>query len=186
MVHPIKGYKVWRAYTVEGYRRLQSLYADVHWQVNIPIESKFVQSSQFSTVCDVHYLKSLCPTGCIVMSGIYAFKHESQVFNHRANGVLIWGEVALWGTVREYEYGYKSQFAYPSRISGFICSVCQNGTRTVREISTPHGESNDYCIALCIPCFTNKNYKFSHYPFIERNYNELMDLSMRYIGEWNP
>lgn len=189
LIKPIIGHKVWRVYTVDGYRRLRSLYADSDWEVGVPLEAKVLESAQFSAICEQHYTTALCPDDCIVMSGIYAFKHSSQIFEQRANAVLIWGEVALWGKVREYEYGYKAQFGYPSRLCGYVCSVCRKGTRTIRELSleglTATGAKGD-AIALCIPCFINKQYKFAHYNFIERDYNELMDLSMRYIGEWNP
>jgi hypothetical protein len=48
--------------------------------------------------------------------GIHAFKDLDYAKQEYRYGGIIFGEVALWGDVIEYEYGYKAEFAKITKI----------------------------------------------------------------------
>ena len=65
--------------------------------------------------------------------GIYAYK---QHLLHGTYG-LVGGEVYLWGSVSEHEYGYRAEFAYPKNLTDYVCFRCSVNIACTRVIAEP-------------------------------------------------
>ena len=70
----------------------------------------------FRAVCDVRGAHAIIPNqDC--ECGVYALRWRGNLasWESKSSG-LVTGIVALWGTVLEYEYGYRAEMAYPAAL----------------------------------------------------------------------
>ena len=96
--------------------KLRSMAAEFDWEPNgIPLWHKWIVSGETKTMnCPAVPYKS--PNGVDEeMAGFHAFKSMRDV-NYEytpcdADDAVVYGQVKLWGTVYEHQYGYRAEYA---------------------------------------------------------------------------
>lgn len=66
--------------------------------------------------CWARYLIAPCDQEVDHHCGIYAYNDRVKVFDQSPASFRVYEEVALWGKVVVHQYGYRAQYAYPSRL----------------------------------------------------------------------
>jgi len=111
-ISPILGYRIWQ-WDVAGLCSLNGEF----WQPGKPLEAR-------CKVCDfalwrghhraVHGLHRAPHIKCTC--GIYASKSLEHLRECGYERYGIYGQVSLWGTAVEHQYGWRAQYAYPRRV----------------------------------------------------------------------
>jgi hypothetical protein len=117
-VSPIVAYRVWR-WTHSG---LTSLNGEL-WPPNQSLQAK---CSEFPNGHASPHGNCSC--------GIYAAKSLDQLLMRGYADAEVFGEVYLWGTVVEHEFGWRAQFAYPKTL--VVPESLSFGRFVQRELST--------------------------------------------------
>jgi hypothetical protein len=101
-ISPIVGWRVWR-WDVSGLKSLNGK----RWSPRQPLAAKCGAGR-------AHDAHEPPQTDCTC--GVYAAKSREHLrqFGYERHGIH--GEVHLWGTVVEHEFGWRSQFAYPKAL----------------------------------------------------------------------
>ena len=94
--------------------KLRSMAAEFDWEPNgIPLWYKRIVSSK--TKMDWPPVPFQSPNGVGGMAGFHAFKSMRDVeFEYRpcdADDAVVYGQVKLWGTVYEHQFGYRAEYA---------------------------------------------------------------------------
>jgi hypothetical protein len=102
LISPIIGHRVWR-WDAAGLRSLNGK----RWSPRQPVAAK-CGAGNAHDAHDPPRLDCTC--------GVYASKTREHLRGTGYERVGIRGEVHLWGTVVEHEFGYRSEFAYPKTL----------------------------------------------------------------------
>jgi len=101
-ISPIVGWRVWR-WDAAGLRSLNGK----RWSPRQPLAAK----------CGAGYAHDAHePPRLDCTCGVYAARNIEHLRQLGYEGRGIRGEVHLWGTVVEHEFGYRSEFAYPKTL----------------------------------------------------------------------
>lgn len=102
LISPIIGHRVWR-WDAAGLRSLNGK----PWPPGQPLAAK-CGAGKAHHAHESPHLDCTC--------GVYAAKNLEHLRQLGYEGRGIRGEVHLWGTVVEHEFGYRSEFAYPKTL----------------------------------------------------------------------
>jgi hypothetical protein len=100
--------------------KLRSMAAEFDWEPNgLPLWYKWIASNK--TKIDWRPVPYQSPNGVDEeMAGFHAFKSVRDVeFEYRpcdADDAVVYGQVKLWGTVYEHQFGYRAEFAKVHRL----------------------------------------------------------------------
>jgi hypothetical protein len=109
-IEPFVGWRLWRIDVDNRLKwRLKSLYRDTLWD----------PGERATATCPREPHE---PAAWKCICGIYAYKapyrtrFKNDAFYRPRELALVVGQVKLWGNVVTAEYGYRGQYAYPSRL----------------------------------------------------------------------
>lgn len=111
-VEPVEGWRAWRLRRDgRGELSLVPAFHGVDWPPRQAVRAE----------CQIHGRRHRAPErkcSC----GLYAIP-DAALIGSISDGLGVVGQVSLWGRVVEHEYGYRAEFAYPSRLR-LVCSPC--------------------------------------------------------------
>lgn len=119
LVDPVRGWRSWNVETSYGKAVLTSPDQGTIWPAR-------------------HKAEALCTHrrgGC--HCGFNTFFDEDQLLSSRYAARPVWGEVSLWGEVRKFSYGWRAQYAYPSKLH--VAPWVKGADRIARELSETYG-----------------------------------------------
>lgn len=100
--------------------------------------------------------------------GIYGSKLDYWNVDEYRYHFTVFGKMMQWGKIVEHEKGYRSEFAYPISIEGFICSTCDReqyfdktecyftSTSAYKPFFYKDSSANEVFILLCNRCTSNR------------------------------
>ena len=101
------GWRLWRIDVDDDLEwRLKSLYRDTFWA---PGEAT-------TATCPHEPAARKCRCGIYAYKAPYRTRFKYDAFYRPREVALAVGQVKLWGNVVAAEYGYRAQYAYPSRL----------------------------------------------------------------------
>jgi len=137
LVEPIIAHKVWTiGFNKKGFPVLRSLTYKIRWPYKKPLRSHCMAQWTNSYRKALYTMIKHSAPNMQHKCGIYSLKEMKGIdywTTSRTNA--IYGTIALWGKVFEYEDGYLSEYAYPKTINGFSDKWDQNPEELIYEIS---------------------------------------------------
>jgi hypothetical protein len=140
------GWRAWKlVYDQNGWFRLSSLFVPTAWPHRERLEA-FCQASGAETDHSAPARECDC--------GVWATRTDAVIrclfdsFLLERGELIVYGKVALWGRVLEYERGFRAQYAYPSELyaprvalleGGRMVFVPSNATEESQRLLEIHG-----------------------------------------------
>lgn len=106
LAEPIMGWRAWRVcasdhYIREGQTHLESPDQNTRWPASAPLQAQWC----------THHQTETDRAGCHCGINAYRTREQMEASMYTLSHGTVWGRVALWGEVREYEGGYRAEFA---------------------------------------------------------------------------